>query len=177
MSVNGRARDHGYNMSSYYEARENSPFPWAFSPHFHPQYFVNWLKEYQGGRRGWGISVWYGGEQRETSRIQRKGTCRFPEMQDRARKGWHSGRTERIISWYSACKGRCQEWLYFLGGHWSRRWRVVTAELVTAGQGICIVLGLLILRVGCTWKITAWKLGTPQKITLGMLSYSCDGRC
>lgn len=72
--VNGRARDHGYNMPSYHKARENSQFPWAFSPHFLPQYFVNWLKEYQGGRYDWGISVWDGGKQRETSRIQRKGT-------------------------------------------------------------------------------------------------------
>lgn len=49
-----------------------------------------------------------------------------------------------------------------LGGHRSRGWCVVPVKLLTAVQGIWNVLGLLILRVGCTWSITAGSLGIPE---------------
>lgn len=98
---------------------------------------------------------WAGSKKGQMERIH--ADDHFLEMQARAREkqGWHSGRTESVTAWHPACERRCQEWLYFLGGHRSRRWCVVTAKPLTAGQGIWIVLGVMILRVGCTRKTTA----------------------
>lgn len=60
-------------------------------------------------------------------------------MQDRAREkqGWHNGGIESVALWHSAGECCCQEWLYFLGEHWSRRWSVVRAKPLTAGHLNC----------------------------------------
>lgn len=99
-----------------------------------------------------------------------------PEMQDRAREkqGWHSGRTESVIHWHSACRRQCQEWLYFLGGHRSRRW-CGTSEAADSSPGHLNCAGTPDSQGKMHMKHHSMKSRHTRGVMLGMLRHSCDG--
>lgn len=166
---------------------QKKQFSQAFSPYFHPRYFGNWL---EGGRQKIGTSVWAGHKQREMSRISKKkkkkvliqSTSTIVAILQRFWTGPGRSKEDPVTGQRALHPGiqpgrdNAREENSFSGEHWSRRWCVLTAKLLTASQDIWIVLGLVVLRAA-TGNTTMWKCmwkAYHKNTMLGMLRY-CRG--